>query len=285
VTTSTTQQARTGVLAQEVTIEKPHPRTLQVFSTTVVDDNRQPVGEVRVMHDITKEREVEQLKDEFFSTISHDLRTPLFSIHGFAQIMLEEGDNLDEATRGEFLATIQRQALQLSEMVSNLLDLSKFDEGRFELEKQPVAVADLIHQTILKLQGFAHQEKIKLVSDVSPTLPLVEADRERLEQVLTNLIGNAIKFSEAEGQVLIKAAKVTGEIQIEVQDHGIGIPPEDLEQIFSRFYQSESGNKRSKAGSGLGLHIAKKIVEAHGGKIWAESEVGQGSTFQFTLPL
>ena len=285
VITSTTQQARTGVLAKEVTIEKPHPRTLQVFSTTVVDDNRQPVGEVRVMHDITKEREVEQLKDEFFSTISHDLRTPLFSIHGFAQIMLEEGDNLDEATRGEFLATIQRQALQLSEMVSNLLDLSKFDEGRFELEKQPVAVADLIHQTILKLQGFAHQEKIKLVSDVSPTLPLVEADRERLEQVLTNLIGNAIKFSEAKGQVLIKAAKVNGEMQVEVQDHGIGIPAEDLEQIFSRFYQSESGNKHSKASSGLGLHIAKKIVEAHGGKIWAESEVGQGSIFRFTLPL
>ena len=285
VTTSTTQMARTGVLAREVSIDTPRPRTLQVYSTTVVGDNRQPIGEVRVVHDITKERELEHLKDEFFSTISHELRTPLFSIHGFAQIMVEEGDNLDVATRQEFLGTIQRQALQLSDMVNNLLDMSRLDEGKLNLVKQSVVIEDLIHQTILKLQGFAHQQKVKLVSDLSPMLPAVSGDKERLEQVLTNLIGNAIKFSEADGEVVILAAKVDQEIQIAVKDNGVGISPEELEQIFSRFYQAESHHQRTTKGSGLGLHIAQKIVEAHAGRIWAESEVGQGSTFRFTLPL
>ncbi len=285
ITASATQLARTGVLAKEVTISSPRPRTLQVFATTVVDDNRQPVGEVRVVHDITKERELEHLKDEFFSTISHELRTPLFSIQGFAQLMLEEGDKLDLATRQEFLTTIQRQALQLAEMVNNLLDMARLDEGKLDLIIQPVVIDDLVHQTLLKLQGFAHQQRVTLISDLGSMLPAVNGDRERLEQVLTNLIGNAIKFSEAEGEVVVSAIRKEREIQIAVKDNGIGISSQELEQIFTRYYQVESRTKRSTKGSGLGLHIAQKIVEAHGGRIWAESEVGQGSTFYFTLPV
>ena len=285
VTASATQLARTGVLAKEITISSPRPRTLHVFATTVIDDDRQPMGEVRVVHDITKERELEQLKDEFFSTISHELRTPLFSIHGFAQLMLEEGDKLDLATRQEFLATIQRQALQLSEMVNNLLDMARLDEGKLDLIKQPVVIDDLVHQTLLKLQGFAHQQRVTLISNLGSMLPTVTGDRERLEQVLTNLIGNAIKFSEVGGEVVVSAARQEREIQIAVKDNGVGISPQELEQIFARYYQAESHTKRSTKGSGLGLHIAQKIVEAHGGRIWAESEVGQGSTFYFTLPL
>jgi signal transduction histidine kinase len=237
------------------------------------------------VHDITKERELEQLKDEFFSMISHDLRTPLFSIHGFAQILLDDGEELDNATRTEFLTTIQRQVLQLTEMVNNLLDLNRLNEGKFELMKEPVVIPDLVHQIILKLQGFAHQSQVRLRSRISPTLPVVSADKERLEQVLTNLIGNGIKFTEADGEVVVSAVKVKNEIQIDVEDSGIGIPPEELEQIFSRYYQAEHHDKRLTKGSGLGLHISQKIVEAHGGRIWAESVVNQGSIFRFTLPL
>ncbi len=284
ITATTTHLARTGVLAKEVTINAPRPRVLQIFSTPVIGDDKNLIGEVRVVHDITKERELDQLKDDFFSTISHELRTPLFSIQGFAQILLEEED-LDPATRTEFLSTIQRQATQLGAMVNNLLDLAKFDEGKLELEKEPLAIPDLIHQTTLQLQGFAHQRQVKLRSKLPATLPTILGDKQRLEQVLTNLIGNAIKFTETDDEVIVSVSRMDKEIQIAVKDNGIGIPPEDLDQIFSRYYQVENKNERSAMGSGLGLHIAQKIVEGHGGRIWAESTAGQGSTFYFTLPL
>lgn len=284
ITATTTHRARTGVLSKEVTIETPRPRTLQIFSTTVVDDSGASVGEVRVVHDITRERELEQLKDDFMSTISHELRTPLFSIQGFVQLM-QEDDNLEPATRKEFLTIIQTQAVQLGEMVNNLLDLSKFDEGKLELEREPVALLDVIHQTMLKLQGFAHQQKVKLTPKLPGLLPTVTGDAQRLEQVLTNLIGNAIKFSKADGEVLVTAQTNSNEVRVEVKDNGIGIPAEALDRVFSRFYQVEDKSERSARGSGLGLHIAQKIVKAHGGRIWAESSAGQGSTFCFTLPL
>jgi PAS domain S-box-containing protein len=284
ITATTTQRARTGVLSKEVTLETPRPRTLQIFSTFVFDGHGHPVGEVRVVHDITRERELEQLKDDFMSTISHELRTPLFSIQGFAQIMLED-DSLEAATRREFLTIVQAQAIQLGQMVNNLLDLSKFDEGKLEMETKPVAILDIIHQTILKLQGFAHQQKVKLVPNLPPALPTLLADGPRLEQVLTNLIGNAIKFTNAGGQVAIIASTTPTDLLIQVKDSGIGIPAEALERIFSRFYQVEDRSERSARGSGLGLHIAQRLIKAHGGRIWAESEAGQGSTFCFTLPL
>jgi len=284
ITSTTTHRARTGVLSKEITIETPRPRTLQIFSTTVVDDGGTPLGEVRVVHDITRERELEQLKDDFMSTISHELRTPLFSIQGFVQLMLED-ETLEPATRKEFLTIIHTQAAQLGEMVNNLLDLSKFDEGKLELDRRPVAILDVIHQTTLKLQGFAHQQKVKLIPKLPALLPTIIGDTQRLEQVLTNLIGNAIKFTKADGEVIVTASANDSELRVEVKDNGIGIPTEALDRIFSRFYQVEDKSERSARGSGLGLHIAQRIIKAHGGRIWAESEAGQGSTFCFTLPL
>lgn len=284
ITASTTHHARTGVLSKEVTIENPRPRTLQVFTTPVISDEGRQVGEVRLIHDVTKERELDQLKDDFFSTISHELRTPLFSIQGFAQLMLEEKD-LDQDTQTEFLTTIQRQAGQLSEMVNNLLDISKLDEGKLVLERSPVSLLELIRQTTLKLQGFAHRQQINLVTALPAELPIVIGDAQRLEQVLTNLIGNAIKFSKEGDKVVITALAEEKQILVQVQDYGIGIPPDAVEQIFSRFYQAHGKHERSAMGSGLGLHIAKKIVDGHGGRIWAESESGEGSIFSFTLPV
>jgi len=284
IITPTTDLAHTGVQAREVTIDGSRPKTLKIFSTPVIDDEQQPIGEVRVVHDVTKEREIEQLKDELFSTISHELRTPLFSIQGFAKVLLEE-ENLDAEIREEFLKTIQRQAMQLSEMVNNLLDLSRIDEGKLELFKERVAMDDLIHQSLLKLQGFAHHRKVTLNSKLPAMLPAIMGDRERLEQVLTNLIGNAIKFTGADGLVVISASQANDGLHIQVLDNGIGIPEEDLDQIFSRYYQAGNKHEGSAMGSGLGLHIAKKIVEEHGGRIWVESISGQGSTFHFTMPL
>lgn len=284
ITATTTQRARTGVLVRELKIESPRPRTLQIFSTVMFDNHKNPVGEIRLVHDVTKERELEQLKDEFFSMISHELRTPLFSIHGFAQLMLEE-DSLDRATQKEFLGTIQRQALQLSEMVNNLLDLSKFDAGKMEFEKKPIAFPDLIQQAIAKLQGFAHQQEVKLIPPPFSPIPTFYGDNQRLEQVLTNLIGNAIKFSQAGGEIVVTTSVVNNNLLVQVKDHGIGIPAEALDQVFSRYYQANNKSQHTTKGSGLGLYISKKIIEGHGGRIWVESTVGQGSIFSFMLPL
>jgi PAS domain S-box-containing protein len=282
--TQTPRKVRTGVLAQEVTLEGPRPRTLQIFTTSLTDNNKNPIAEVRVVHDITKEKELERIKDDFFSTISHELRTPLFSIQGFAQI-LQEDPPLDRDTQKEFLLTIQRQATHLAEMVSNLLDISKLEDGKLQLDHNPVVMVDLIHQTVLKLQGYAHQQNVGLAPDISGVLPVIHGDSYRLEQVLTNLIGNAIKFSPAGESVRVIAAADQANVQISVHDNGIGIPPEALKNVFSRYYQVSNKHERTAKGSGLGLHIAKQIVEAHGGQIWATSQEGHGSTFSFSLPI
>jgi NtrC-family two-component system sensor histidine kinase KinB len=280
---SSLHKLRTGVLTQEVTTETAAPRTLQVFATTLYSGDKYPTGEVRVVHDITKEKELEQLKDDFFSTISHELRTPLFSIQGFAQL-LQEDPPVDRDTQLEFLQTIQRQATQLGEMVNNLLDISKLEEGKLVLERKPVLLIDVIHQTVLKLQGYAHQQQISIIPDLSAPLPMIIGDAYRLEQVLTNLIGNAIKFSPHGATIAVSAVNRGNRVITAVTDHGIGIPAENLENIFSRYYQVTQKSERSAMGTGLGLHIAKQIIDAHGGRIWVESEAGQGSTFYFSLP-
>ena len=285
ITATTTQRARTGVLAKEVTLNMPRPKILQIFSTRMIGDNRQPIGEVRVVHDVTRERELEQLKDEFMSTISHELRTPLFSIQGFVQILLENNEDLDPATHDEFLTIIQAQTMQLSEMVNNLLDASKLDEGRMKFDQKPVDILAVIHQTMLKLRGFAHQQKVELLPKLPAALPTILGDQVRLEQVLTNLVGNAIKFTPEGGRVIVSASTPKDSVLVEVKDNGVGIPREAQDRIFSRYYQVDDEEGSSRRGSGLGLYIAQKIVQGHGGRIWVESELAQGSTFRFTLPL
>ncbi len=236
-----------------------------------------------MVHDFTRAKDLEQMKDDFFSTISHELRTPLFSIQGFAQLMLEE-PALDSATQKEFLSTIQRQAAQLSEMVNNLLDLSKLDDNKLDIAEKMVSIVDIVHQTILKLQGYAHQQQVSLVTNMPMSLPSVIGDSYRLEQVMTNLIGNAIKFSPPGETVTISAKANSHAVLIQVQDNGIGIPSAELENIWRRYYQAQNNGERSAMGTGLGLHIAKQIIEKHRGKIWAESDGQHGSTFSFTLP-
>ncbi|MFQ5575877.1 MAG: sensor histidine kinase, partial [Anaerolineae bacterium] len=258
------------------------PTILRVFATAVTGDNNRLIGEVRVVHDVTQERELERMKDDFVSIVSHELRTPLFSIQGFVRLMLDD-EAPDPGAQREFLTIIERQANQLAELVTNLLDLNKISAGTLTIEKQLVQPLDIINQTVLKLQGFAHREKVHLTSALPASLPPVMGDGQRLEQVLTNLVGNAIKFTPQEGQVSVSAALNGQHITVSVTDTGIGIAPKDLERIFTKFYQVEDHQTRSVQGSGLGLHISKQLIEDHGGKIWAESQLGKGSTFYIQL--
>ncbi len=279
-----TAKERTGVLAHEVTLPGKASTILRIFATTVTDDDGRPIGEVRIVHDVTKERELEKMKDDFLSTISHELRTPLFSIQGFVRLMLDkEAPGLE--TQREFLSIIERQTGQLTELVSNLLDMNKLSAGLLDVEQSPVQIIDIINQTILKLQGLAHQENVKLTTKLPPSLPITFGDPQRLEQVMTNLAGNAIKFTPAGGRVTIEAAEVAGHILIAVRDTGIGISQKNLDRIFSKFYQVEAASTRSTQGSGLGLHISKQLIEKHNGKIWAESALNKGSVFYIELPI
>jgi len=281
---------RTGVLAHEVEIPRTgpggkmlRPRTLRVYSTPVSDETEQRIGEVRIVHDVTKAREIEEMKDEFFSTISHELRTPLFSIQGFVRLILDN-QVPEEKTRREFMEIISRQTEQLAQLVNNLLNISRLESGALELQREPVQLLDVLRQAALKLQSIAQGKKIVLETDLPARLPPVTGDRDWLEPVVTNLVGNAIKFTPEGGRVTISARQSAGEILVEVSDTGIGIPKESLDRIFTKFYRVPDETDQHPEGTGLGLHIARQIVEAHGGRIWAESSVGQGSTFRFTLP-
>jgi PAS domain S-box-containing protein len=285
-----TIKERTGVLAHETEISRAgsgdealKPRRLHVFSTPVNDETGQHIGEVRVIRDVTKEREIEEMKDEFFSTISHELRTPLFSIQGFVRLILD-GEVPDAETQREFLGIIGRQAEQLAQLVNNLLNISRLESDKFEMERESVQLLDVLGQTISTLQGMAQAKGLVLETNLPTILPPVIGDQRWLEQLATNLIGNAIKFTPEGGRVWISAGQSNGRVLVEVSDTGIGIPANALDRIFDKFYRVPHKGGEGPAGTGLGLHIARQIVELHDGRIWAESTVGKGSTFRFILP-
>lgn len=273
----------TGQMENVVQLPGNEETALRIIATPVKDERRHLLGEVRLIHDITQERRLDRLKDDFISTISHELRTPLFSIQGFVRLILG-GDVPDEATQREFLTIIERQADHLSELVSNLLDLNRLSTNALSIELKPTNVAVIIKQTILQLHGFSRKKKVAVTSRLPSSLPLIKGDAIRLEQVMTNLIGNAIKFTPQQGKVTVKAEANNNHVLISITDTGIGIAPDELEHIFGKFYQVEEHSTRSAEGSGLGLHIARQLVERHYGKLWAQSNLGKGSTFFVELP-
>jgi signal transduction histidine kinase len=198
--------------------------------------------------------------------------------------LILDGDVSDEETRREFLGIIGRQAEQLTQLVNNLQNISRLESSMFELERESVQLLDVLQETVSKLRGLAQAKDIALKTNLPASLPSVTGDQGWLEQVTTNLVGNAIKFTPEGGMVTIGARQSDGEVLVEVSDTGIGIPADALDRIFDKFYRvTDEGGERPK-GTGLGLHIAKQIVELHGGRIWAESTPRQGSTFWFTLP-
>lgn len=227
-------------------------------------------------------REVDHMKSEFFSSISHELRTPLHSILGFTKLMLG-GKVPDHKTQVEFLTIIDSQGEHLGKLIGNLLDVSLLESGRFEVRKQLLSIKELIYDALESFYSLAEEKGIVLSKKIAATLPKVEADGERLRQVMNNLISNAIKFSPDGGSIIVKAEDKNNELLVQVIDHGVGIPKEAIPHVFERFYRAE--DSMALGGTGLGLYITKQIIEAHGGRIWVESEPGKGSTFYFTIPL
>lgn len=276
--------ARQGVIEQEITLGEPVNRILKVSSSLVLDTNGKPLGQVKVVYDVTKERELDQMKSDFISMVSHELRTPLFSIQGYIRLILDD-QVPDEETRTSFLAIVEEQAQHLAGMVDDLLDLSRLEAGLIDLKLEPVQIGEIGHQTIIKLHSLAQSKQIALEMQVADDIPLLTADRRWLDHVMINLVDNAIKFTPEGGQVLVLAKRRKSDVVVQVIDSGIGIPKEAQKSLFSKFYQVDGSATREMGGTGLGLYIVRRIVEAHGGRIWVESEVGKGSVFSFSLPL
>jgi signal transduction histidine kinase len=232
------------------------------------------------------EKRLAQMKDDFIATVSHELRTPLFALQGFLGL-LRSGKVQQESTRQEFLATAAQNAQRLMALVNDLLDISRLESGRTKLDLAPVGVGDLISETLESLRGLAADKQITVTQDVpaSSACLTVVADRAKLRQVLVNLVGNAVKFSEPQQSVVVSAAPEGDNVRISVTDHGPGVAREDLPRLFSKFYQAEKPLTRTTGGVGLGLYISKQIIEAHGGVMGVESVLGKGSTFYFALPI
>ena len=269
--------------AVEFSLSQPESRTLQVRMFPIQSAEGGSQGMALLLHDITRERELDEIKSQLLSTVSHELRTPLASIKGFATTLLREDVDWDETSRREFLSIIDEESDRLSELIGNLLDMSRIEAGELPVEPEPTDLEPIIQETAAEFQMMTHDHHFQL--QMPATLPLVMADPRRTRQVLRNLVENAVKYSPGGGPITIAARPREETLVVSVTDRGIGIDPKQLARVFDRFYQVDSASTRKVGGSGLGLSISKAIVEAQEGSIWAESETGVGSTFHFSLPL
>ncbi|MGB9464005.1 MAG: ATP-binding protein [Candidatus Acidiferrum sp.] len=241
-------------------------------------------GAVVVLHDITELRRLERVRRDFVANVSHELRTPLTAIQGFAETLLA-GAIDDPQNRTRFLEIILEHSRRLARLTEDLLMLSKMDAERLELEIRRLSVPQLIESCLETAQHRAAEKDLRISVNMPQHLPDISGDRRRLAEVLQNLLDNAIQYTLPGGQIMLSAEAGETEVVVTVSDTGIGIPQADQPRIFERFYRVDVARSREAGGTGLGLAIAKHLVEVHGGRLWVESEVGQGSQFHFSVPL
>ena len=258
-------------------------KTLAVgFAPVKLPFTDQP-GTVVVLRDITREAEVDRMKSEFVSIVSHELRTPMTVIKGYVELLLTGTTTTPEAQH-DFLEIIRTNADRLSDMVNELLDVSRIEAGKVSMNFQPVAVRSAIHEVATMLQKSFDDRGIQLNLNLPDDLPDVPADPGRLAQILTNLLSNALKYT-LEGHVDVSAHVAEGFVQVDVIDSGIGMSEDDQAKLFTRFFRASTARTHEISGTGLGLSITRSLVEMHGGHIWVKSTIGRGSTFSFTLPV
>lgn len=237
-----------------------------------------------ILQDLTQIRRLQTMRRDFVSNISHELRTPLASIRAVVET-LQDGALDDPPAAQMFLSRAEQEVDVMTQMIEELLELSRIESGQVPLKLIPTTVADLLLVPLDRLKPQAERKQIAIALDLPSGLPRVLADATRISQVITNLAHNAIKFTPEAGTVIVDAKLQADEIVIRIKDDGPGIDKQDLPRIFERFYKSDQARTRSQGGTGLGLAIARHIVQAHGGRIWAKSKEGKGSTFFFTLPI
>jgi two-component system, OmpR family, phosphate regulon sensor histidine kinase PhoR len=240
-------------------------------------------GIVMVLHDVSQQREIDRMKSDFISSVSHELRTPLTSIKAYAETMIEDR-NMSDDTKHEFLQIINEESDRLTNLINGILDISKIEAGTIEIIRKPVNIALVAKRAAESLEHVASKKKIQLKTDIAEHLPEITGDENKMYSMITNLINNAIKFTPENGTVSVSAKLVNNELVIKVSDTGMGIPKDDLNKIFGRFYRVNRPGKQIQ-GTGLGLAIVKEIVLRHDGRIDVESEIEKGSTFTVYLPV
>ncbi|WP_052128786.1 ATP-binding protein [Neosynechococcus sphagnicola] len=258
----------------------------------------QSIGSVVLIRDITTEKEVDQMKTDFISTVSHELRTPLTSVLGFTKIIKKKLDEtvtpalpvndkkLQRTIRqvNDNIDIILAEGIRLTTLINDVLDIAKIESGKVDWKSEPLQISEIIERAISATSALSQTKQLALYQELEPGLPTLIGDRDRLIQVVINLISNAIKFTD-QGSVTCQARHFGHEILVSIIDTGGGIAPEDHDKVFEKFKQVGDTLTEKPMGTGLGLPICKQIVEHHGGRIWVESKLGEGSTFSFTLPL
>jgi PAS domain S-box-containing protein len=259
-------------------------KTLSVSFAPVRATSGEVSGTAAVFRDYTQEAEVARLKSDFVSIVSHELRTPLTSIKGYLDLLLMGAAGKFGKQQQSFLEIARMNAERLHQLVNDLLDMSRIESGKVELDIRVVSLPRVIEQVISSLRKEFEDRRLTLERDIPAEVPEVFGDPGRIAQILTNLLSNACKYTKT-GGATVRVRAVRGALQIDVMDTGVGISYEDQKRLFSRFFRADDTNVRQQPGTGLGLNIARSLVEMHGGEIWAESEPEMGSTFSFTLPL
>jgi two-component system phosphate regulon sensor histidine kinase PhoR len=281
------RQSKSRHVRRELCIMQP--KALRIYDCTVsciYEAYDSVAGVVAVLHDITREKEVSQIKNDFVSHVSHELKTPLASITAYAE-MLVDGEAQDETTRAEFYSVIQSQAQRLNRLIENILNVSRIETGLIKVNKEPLSMTILISEAMQMIKSYAAEKNITVHHQTPIVFDQVYADKDMISQVIINLLSNAVKYTPAGGVVEVgsEVDDTDGIVRITVADNGVGIPTDDLPHLFDKFYRVAANNKCAK-GTGLGLNLVKQIVEkVHDGRVFVTSQQGKGSTFGFELPL
>ena len=266
--------------------QKGRPCTFNVTLSCVMALQDEVSGVVAVLHDVTREKEIAQMKTDFVSGVSHELRTPLASIKAYVE-MLIDGEAEDEKTQREFYEIIASESERLSRLINNILDISRIESGVVRVVREPLSLTEVARQVVDVVAPQAKMKSITLEDRLDPVFHQVEADRDKIYQAVLNLVGNALKYTPDGGKVTVSTSvdESRGMAVCEVVDTGVGISPEDLPHVFDKFYRIQSHTKMAK-GTGLGLTLVKHLIETlHDGKLFVTSEEGTGSAFRFELPI
>jgi len=261
-------------------------RIYDCIVSCVYDESEQVCGVVAVLHDVTREKEISQMKNDFVSHVSHELKTPLASITAYSE-MLVDGEANTEETRKEFYSVIQNQAQRLNRLIEDILNVSRIESGLIKVNKRPISLTILIEEQLQMIKGFADEKGIEVVGQEPIVFDQANVDKDMMSQVIVNLLSNAVKYTPSGGSVRISTEvdEISKTVCVCVTDTGVGIPEEEIEHVFDKFYRV-SVNKKQAKGTGLGLNLVKQIVEkVHNGRVFVSSKCGEGSTFGFELPL
>lgn len=284
---SRSKQNKGQATRQEIEfMDKAECRTFDCIVSCVYDENKKICGAVAVLHDITREKEISQMKNEFVGHVSHELKTPLASITAYSE-MLVDGEAGDEETRKEFYSIIQKQAKRLNRLIEDILNTSRIESGLIKINKELISLTILIEEQLQMIKSYAEEKNITVTGQKPIVFDQVEVDRDMISQVVINLLSNAVKYTPAGGSVKVETQvdEAASLVRVTVTDTGVGIPADEIEHVFDKFYRVGANKKQAK-GTGLGLNLVKQIVEkVHNGRVFVTSRVGKGSTFGFELPL